>query len=207
MKLTGKLTKESKSLSAALSPRSGGGKVVDVVYGSASGESVVNDEGVAIIPPYPTIPPIPVKGVMQGQTNLVDNNGIARVPEFPNIPVKGVVQGDTNLVDNQGIAHIPQITYDVLYHSDEVNNNIILDDDLYDYDFILLTAYVSANVNYTVTQLLYTDSIIDNKTTIGFTDDGSFSWYIIADGTHINFFSGGGNRYIINDVIGLKFGG
>lgn len=74
MKLTGKLSKESRSLNAALSPRAGGGRVKDVVYGSAAGESVVNNEGVAIIPPYPVI------GVRDGDGNNLVNNGIAIIP-------------------------------------------------------------------------------------------------------------------------------
>ena len=68
MKLMGNISKESRNLSGALSPRSGGGRVKDVTY---DGQSVVDENGVAVIPPYPQIPTIPVKDVLYNNQSII----------------------------------------------------------------------------------------------------------------------------------------
>lgn len=83
MSLQATIHKNSKTLNATLSPRAGGGgRVVDVVYDD---ESVVNPQGVAVIPPYPEIPNIPVKDVKCDGESVVNEQGIAiiPVPQFP----------------------------------------------------------------------------------------------------------------------------
>ena len=67
------------SLHGTLSPRAGGGKVKDVTYDNVS---VVNENGVAIIPPYPSIP---VTDVKYNNESVVEN-GVANIPPYPVIP-------------------------------------------------------------------------------------------------------------------------
>lgn len=78
MSLQATIHKSSRSLNASLSPRAGGGgRVVDVTYNN---ESVVNEQGVAIIPPYPEIPTVPVKDVTYNGASVVNAQGTAVIP-------------------------------------------------------------------------------------------------------------------------------
>lgn len=76
MKLMGNITKESRNISGVISPRAGGGRVKDVTY---DGDSVVNEEGVAIIPPYPSVP---VTDVKYNNQSIVNENGVAIIPNL-----------------------------------------------------------------------------------------------------------------------------
>lgn len=76
MNLQATIHKSSRSLNASISPRSGGGRVRDVVYND---ESVVNAEGVAVIPEYPSVP---VKDVKYNNQSIVNGQGVAIIPDM-----------------------------------------------------------------------------------------------------------------------------
>lgn len=97
---------------------------------------------------------------------------------------------------------------DVLYESRVANDNIVLDTSIYDYDLIIFTGAVVngyLGYDYTQAQPFYTPTIT-SSTAIGFADDGSYTWYNMPDGTHVNFAFNGGNKYIITSIVGIKLG-
>ena len=107
MNLQATIHKSSQSLNATVSPRAGGGRVQDVTY---NGESVVNAEGVAEIPEYPSVP---VQDVKYNNASVVNAQGVAEIPEYPSVPVKDVKYNNVSIVNAQGVANIPLPTCDI----------------------------------------------------------------------------------------------
>ena len=188
MKLTGKLTKNSNSLNGNVSPRSGGGgRVQDVTYNDVS---VVNEQGVAVIPPYPVIPPIPVKGVVQGETNLVDNNGIARIPEFPEVH-------QTRFIELANAGNTGYLT-----------GNIPLNESITNFDMLIFNCCYNDDVTGVSSGICMVNDFINrfSRSSVGFYPDYSPAWYCdvkYVDNTHIQFGRDGACHII--SIYGIKF--
>ena len=101
MKLMGNISKESRTLSGALSPRAGGGRVKDVTY---DGTSLVNEQGVAVIPEYPSVP---VKGVTYNGSSIVNEQGVAVIPPYPSVKTLYTIKyyADNQLLFTEYVAN------------------------------------------------------------------------------------------------------
>lgn len=135
MNLTGTINKKSLGLNASLSPRSGGGRVRDVVYNN---ESVVNENGVAVIPPYPTIP---VTDVKYNGESVVNEHGVAIIP---------IAQYAQMLTPAQynNLTPAEKVNGKIYFIYESVNNNVDLSGAL---EFIESGIYITEKTSSSVT--------------------------------------------------------
>lgn len=146
MKLTGNLTKNTNSLNGIISPRAGGGRVNDVTYND---ESVVNDEGVAIIPPYPSVP---VKGATYNNQSIVNENGVAIIPPYPTVPVKDVEYNNQSVVNENGVAIIPESIPRgvVLWEGDFIGDGSIIVPNISEWLLVMFLMQPETSVDYLI---------------------------------------------------------
>lgn len=89
-----------------------------------------------------------------------------------------------------------------LYEATSYSNNITLDDDYTNYDYLLFTGYATAGTGYLQSNLYKVEDLLVNNN-IGIADDGNYSWWkITSETTLVN--SGSIGTYYVKKIYGLK---
>lgn len=114
---------------------------------------------------------------------------------------------DGTIYDIAGSGGSGGITKTELYSATSYSASVTLNDSIDNYDFIVMMGVVdSGGKLWKQTQTYYTSKLSIGDE-IGFSDDGSYTWYTLTSKTQIDYYIHGNNRYSIWSVVGLKSGG
>lgn len=92
-----------------------------------------------------------------------------------------------------------------LYEATSYSDNITLDDNYTNYDYLLFTGYATAGTGYLQSNLYKVEDLLVNNN-IGVADDGNYSWWkITSETTLVN--NGSVGTYYVKKIYGLKASG
>lgn len=123
----------------------------------------------------------------------------------------GIKIADYSIDEDQGEIYIPNYpTYNktLLYHNNTTSyENIVLSDDLHNYDELHIVYNVNADSGvYVMNETYITSTISDSTwgTGIRWAPNNEYLNYIFTDSTHINTKSGSGSLYI-KEIYGINY--
>lgn len=188
----------SGSVAGNISFESSGGSNVTITPTLESGTKIADftiDETSGEL--YAPTPESPIEYTAGDNIQISENNVISATDTTYTAGSGITIENNViSAVGGGGVEVVPLFTASEYYQS------IVLDESLFDYDFIMISAYATAGTGYLNTSIHKTSDIsIGNN--FGVSDDGAFIWYNILDATHL-IENGRSGSYFIKAIYGIN---